>query len=141
MTYAVIKVTSYVGMSIGAIHYYGSVISADRSKKFELSYTIEKKHHNLMNKFCDPRDWDKLDWPIGEKSIRFFEKEDVIEAGIQCFNEKFDPTVDVLLQWYPTYIWDCKEDRAIAGNPEFVEYINSATDNTAIDKFIRKLGG
>jgi hypothetical protein len=139
MTYAILKITSYCGISIGAIHFYGSVRSADYSKKYELTYKIEKKHHDMMNKLLDPRDWDKFDWPIGENTIRFFEREDVINAGIECFNKNFDPHVDILLHWNPVYIWNFTEDKALAGNKVLVERINSSTDNREIDRLIRQL--
>lgn len=145
-----LEITSFRGISPGAIHYYGQVRPAydshyDRENgkrkyiKDELKYVIEQKHIDMMDELCDPRDWERWMWEVGNETGRFFSKEDVIEAAIKLFNEKYDPNVDVLTTWKSVYMFNRTKDKFLAGSKDVIARVNSFDTDRTADFFLRSI--
>lgn len=100
---AIINITTFVGMSFDADHYYGHIIFSELSiepgkasewsmnslgKSQELSYELTLKDAKALDK-KDHHDSYQYSWHHGDKMCtRFNTPEDVIEAGIKIWREK-----------------------------------------------------
>ena len=105
---ATLDITSFRGISIGAVHWYGKIHIHNKSNSIgsgapkhpldgtELSRPVTKE----LAKELDEKDGDNFFqtyFDEGLTTIRFDAKQDVIDEAVSWFNDNFDETADVLV--------------------------------------------
>ena len=90
-------ITTYSGLSIGAIHYYGVLYYHDEKTNLE---TTEVNHKLTV---AEARHLRKLDseygysWRAGEITSRFETREDVIKSAYELFKKLFSDRENAIL--------------------------------------------
>jgi len=90
-----LEITTWAGMSIGAIHYYGKLVGEDEQgeyKKVEVEKGMTAREARAMNKLDGTRGLYKA----GSTTSRFDRREQVIERALEIWKDHF-PEGEILL--------------------------------------------
>ena len=99
-----LKISTFIGLSVGAKHYYGKLHVFSKSDKNgtvrggygawrhphdgkEVTYIVNEDQSNQFKELKD--DWAPEE---GDKSSRFWDKKSLIIHAVEMFNGLFDPT-------------------------------------------------
>ena len=87
---AYLRTTTWAGVGIGAIHYYGKLIYGDEREDIEIVHELTQKDADQLN-LDDPTDIRGNPYKEGEFSSRFLDEHSVIMAGIEMFQGEVEP--------------------------------------------------
>lgn len=132
-----LELSSFRGTSIGAVHWYGKIWCRDRGINEELDYEIEQKHRDWMfdvyrkQGFTETWSEEEVEWnfPLGQRSGRFFEKEHIDIAAGEWFDKNADSAKDVLVRWKGIHHFNSKHDLVLRAPDYFFDGIKGAPDN------------
>lgn len=122
-TICYLKITSWAGMSIGAVHYYGNLHCGD--------YANDVKMENILTR-QDAIAYNKVERSIGratpyvyrqgQKTTGFLDRDRIIELAIQTYKQHFPQAIMLILanaaRYEPQIVLD-------AVDTEFKEIINA----------------
>jgi len=98
--WACLKITSWVGTSIGATHYYGKLSGYyinQSTEDIELEYTISRKEADILNEKDTSIYPGMGHWRAGDKTGRFDTTEEIITRAVQSYKEHFPEAEGLLL--------------------------------------------
>lgn len=106
-----LEITTWAGISFGAEHYYGKLISCGKEwKTVEVSRKMTAKEARVLSKKDD------FEWKAGSELSRFDTKDDVRETAKKIYRKEF-PSAIVLLEGNPAYV---KPKRVLDGSVELI---------------------
>jgi len=125
-----LNITTWRGISVGAVHVYGT-LSCDDEKYVRMTKTLTRKTAAQMNKM--DRDWGRigLTHRPGEESECFDTEDDVIDVAKDTYKEHY-PKADALVQGTPA---DCDPKEVLDGPKKFI------TAGMKLYKKTEKVGG
>jgi len=110
-----LEITSWIGMSIGATHYYGELKCGD--KKVDLLHPLTRKEAANLNKESL---FDYM-YKAGENYPGYVNRDKLIKQAIKTFIDHF-PTADILISGR-SYCADPQE--ILVGPEDLKEFVNS----------------
>lgn len=118
-----VKVGTFVGTGIGAVHYYGRVMQLCGGRSVDVTHKLTQIEADRLNKKWltkDMRESASAGYQKGECSSRFFSREGAINAAKNQFNACF-PKATVLVLGSPSY---AEPQEILVGPKEFKGAVN-----------------
>lgn len=94
-----LKITSYIGISPGASHFYGELIPQDRSDSVNLRYVLSERRATRINrdiKHNSPGDYDLMKVYPGQFYGGFYSEEEIIRLAKREWRDRF-PEAEMLV--------------------------------------------
>jgi hypothetical protein len=105
---------SWRGISLGAIHYYGSLnLSTNHDCKVDLIRVLTVSGARELTKLQNDNSLfgNKFTWRVGDETKCFDNEDDVIAAALSCYRKHF-PKAKRLVLGDPIY---CEPEKILAG--------------------------
>lgn len=116
-----VKVSTFVGTGVGAVHYYGELSQVGGGRSVEVTHKLTQIEADRLNKKWLTSEMGTLTgYQKGECSSRFFNRESTIVAAKKQFKKEF-PTATVLVLGRSSFV---EPQEILVGPKEFKTKIN-----------------
>lgn len=120
MSVGILEISSWRGISIGAVHWYASLKMDDPKAKYglttiELTRPLLAEEVKTMNAEAKAQGYMARMYRIGEQTEGFNTEEEAIQAGIKYFNEHYTGVLykgqySVCSAWQDLLVWPKEHD-------------------------------